>query len=112
MSALTGVSLAVFLSLTVVVIGGGGVLTGLAIGRNWRPAKQAAAAALGLGLFDRFLIYALFDGPLLSVTGYLIDSAVVLVMALAAWRIANVARMVQQYPWLYRRAGLFSYRPK
>jgi hypothetical protein len=70
------------------------------------------AYALLLGAADRFLAYALFDGALLSVPGYLIDTAVLVAITLVAHRITRAQRMVSQYPWLYRRTGLFSWRER
>ena len=40
---------------------------------NWKPAWQVVAACFGLALADRFLIYALFGGELLSLSGFIID---------------------------------------
>jgi len=110
MEALSGTSLGVFIGLTLVLGGGAGILTGRAIAATWRPAWQLLLACAGLGLADRFLAYALFDGPLVSLRGYLFDTAVITAMALAAYRLAWVANMVRQYPWLYRRSSPWSYR--
>ena len=74
-----------------------------------REAAPVAAREL-LGLADRFLTLALFDGELLLVTGYLIDTAVLVAIALTAHRMAQARKMVSQYPWLYRRVGLFGWR--
>jgi branched-chain amino acid transport system ATP-binding protein len=64
-----------------------------------------------LGLVGRFLQWALFDGTLLSSTAYAVDVAVLIAIALFAYRVTQAGRMVRQYPWLYARAGLFSWRP-
>ena len=45
---------------------GAALAAGRALGRHWRPAWQAPAYALLLGLGHRFLLYALFSGELLS----------------------------------------------
>ena len=68
------------------------------------------AALLGLG--DRFLLYALFDGTLLSASGYLIATAILLALAVLAYRLTLVRRMVRQYPWLYEAAGPLSWRQR
>ena len=67
---------------------------------------------LGLTLFNRFLVYALFDGDVLSIVGFLVDALVICLLALLAYRITSVHRMTAQYPWLYERAGLFGWREK
>ncbi len=112
MEAILGTRLPVFLGLTVVLFGGAAFLTGQAVARGWRPWRQLVLYALLLGLGDRFLIYALFGGELLSPSGYLIHSLVLLVMAIFSHRITRVHCMVTQYPWLYERAGLLSWRDR
>jgi len=65
-----------------------------------------------LGLADRFLAYALFDGTLLSLSAYLADAATLAGIALVAWRLGRARKMVSQYPWLYERAGPFAWRER
>ena len=100
----------VFLFLTVILMGGAGFLAGQALARNWRPAWQIVPYCALLGFADRFLSYALFDGALLSIPYYLIDTAVILALCALAFRLTLAAKMVAQYPWLYRRAGPFGWR--
>ncbi len=111
MASWLGTSWPVFLGLTVVLAGGASALAGRAIARNWKPAWHVALAALGLALADRFLVYALFEGELLHLRGFLTSYAVQLALGLLAWRIARVEAMVRQYPWLYRKASPFHYVP-
>jgi len=105
-----GVPVAVFLCVTVVLMGGAGFLAGQALARTWRPFWQVFLYCALMGCADRFLVYALFDGELFSIVGYLIDTAVILALGLIAYRSTRAARMVAQYPWQYRRAGLFGWR--
>jgi len=69
-------------------------------------------ACIGLDLANRFLSYALFDGELLSLSGLLIDFVVITALALLAYRITAVRKMVSQYPWRYERSSLFAFREK
>ncbi len=101
--------LSVFIGLTVFGMGFAAFMIGQVVATTWKPAWQAVAYALLLGLGDRFLTFALFQGKLLSPTGYLADTAVLVAIALIAYRINLARRMVSQYPWLYRRTGLFSW---
>lgn len=112
MEVVSGVSLPVFFGLTVVLMGGAGYLTGQASAGNWHPVWQPLLYCLLLGAADRFLIFALFQGPLLSITGYLLDTAVITVACLVAFWLRRVNKIVTQYPWLYERAGLWSYRAR
>ncbi|MBL28314.1 MAG: hypothetical protein CMM50_12290 [Rhodospirillaceae bacterium] len=109
---MSGDTVMVFIGLTVVVVGGAGVLTGQALARNWRPAWQVVFACFGLGFVDRFLSYALFDQRLLDPLRFVIDTLVIMAMALIAYRISRVTGMVKQYPWEYERSGPFAYREK
>jgi len=112
MAALVGTSLSVWIGLTLILAGFAALMTGQALAATWRPVWQALPYALLLGVADRFLIFALFQGELLSVTGYLIDTAVLLAIMLSAYRMTRAYRMVRQYPWLYERAGLFGWRER
>ena len=107
-----GAKLPVFIGVTVVLMGGAGFLMGQALARGWRPVWQVIGYGLLLGLADRFLIFALFNGTLLTLAGYAIGCAVILALALVGYRTTLAAKMVTQYPWLYRRAGPFSWRPR
>ncbi len=59
-----------FLAMTMVLFGGAAAATGQALARNWRPAWQLVPYALLLAAGERFLLFALFDGTLLSPGGY------------------------------------------
>lgn len=112
MEALLGTGLGVYFGLTVCLMGFAAFMTGQAIAVTWKPAWHALAYTLLLGFADRFLAYALFGGSLLSLTAYLIDTATLVAIALLAWRLGRTRKMVSQYPWLYERAGLLSWRSR
>jgi len=112
MEALLGNPAGVFLGLTLCVMGFAAFMTGQAMAITWKPAWHAAGYALLLGFADRFLAFALFDGELLSLSGYLIDAAALAAIALVAHRRAQARKMVEQYPWLYERSGAFGWRDK
>jgi hypothetical protein len=112
MEALLGTSLGVFIGLTVVLIGGAAIMTGRALADGWKAPLQVVFACFGLALANRFLVYALFGGELLHLTGFLIDFVVITAMALMAYRLTVVHKMVSQYPWRYERESLFTYREK
>ena len=68
--------------------------------------------ALLLGLGDRFVIYALFQGELFLLSGYLIDVVWLFAVVTFAFRVTRARQMVTQYPWLYERASLLNWREK
>jgi ABC-type uncharacterized transport system permease subunit len=110
--SILGTSVGVFLGITVALIGFAAFMTGQALANTWKPMWHAVVYAILLGFVDRFLTFALFEGELLSLSGYLIDTAVLVVIILLAFRISQARKMVGQYPWLYERAGLFGWRQK
>jgi Domain of unknown function (DUF6867) len=112
MQPLLGTSLGVFIGLTVIIIGGAAIMTGRAIADGWKPAWQVVFACFGLALADRFLVYALFGGQLLSLSGFIIDFLVITALALVAHRLTLVHKMVAQYPWRYERQSLWTYRDR
>ena len=107
-----GANLGVFLVVTVMVMGFAAYMTGQACANAWRPVGHTVFYCLLLGLADRFLVFALFGGELLSVGGYLVDTAVLIAIALLAFRLNRAARLTTQYPWLYERVGLLSWRER
>ena len=103
-------SIAVLIGLTVVLFGGCAFMTGQALASNWRPWWLVLAYGPMLGAADRFLGFALFQGELLSVAGWLLDSAILIAIALGGFRLTRARRMASQYPWLIRRTGPFSWK--
>jgi hypothetical protein len=111
-ASLLGASPGAFLGLTILLFGAAALAAGWALARRWRPAWQTLLYAALLGLGDRFLLYALFEGELLSASGYLIGAVILSALAFLAYRLTLARRMVQQYPWLYEPAGPLSWRQR
>ncbi|MCG8492142.1 MAG: hypothetical protein MI743_11050 [Sneathiellales bacterium] len=105
-------SFGVFFALTVVIAGGAAFMTGRSLAAKWRSPIQPVLAMLLLGAADRFFHFALFEGSLLSVQYYIVDTTVLILIALLGYRLMRVNQMVQQYPWLYARSGPFAWRDK
>ena len=112
MEMLLGTTLPVFIGVTVLLMGFAAFMTGQALANTWRSAWQVVSYSLLLGCADRFLTWSLFEGALFSLSGYLIDTAVLLAICLFAYRITQANKMVSQYPWVYERRGLFGWRRK
>ena len=110
--SLLGTSPGIFLTMTVIIMGGAAYMTGQALAGTWRPLWQLFVYCGLLGLATRFLIYALFEGRLLSITGLLADVLVLTTIGLLSYRLRQVSRFVQQYPWLYERSSPLTYRRK
>jgi hypothetical protein len=105
-------SLAVFLLVTVVLGGGAAILAGRAVALTWRPWWQLFVYMLMLGAAVRFIHFALFDGTLLSIHYYAVDSVVCLAFGFAGFQAARASRMVGQYPWINEADGLLRWRRK
>ena len=109
---LLGTSWGVFIGVTLILFGLGAVMTGQALAQTWRPMAQVVPYALLLALGARFMIFALFEGSLLSLPGLLVAWAVLLLLAAATHRATKARLMVVQYPWLYERSGVFTWRER
>src|SRR5579872_4236808 len=105
-------SFGVFLLVTVMLGGGAAALAGRAIAATWRPGWWTIGYMLILGAAVRFFHYALFEGTLLSLHYYLVDSAVCIAAGLLGFRATRAAQMVTQYGWLYESAGVMRWRRK
>ncbi|CAK0741272.1 conserved membrane hypothetical protein [uncultured Gammaproteobacteria bacterium] len=112
MEPLLGTTLPVFLGLTVGLFGGCAFMAGQGLASGWRPIGLVFVYSALLGLGDRFLTYGLFQGELWLLSGYLVDTAVLAVICLLAYRLTLTRRMVAQYPWLYERLGPFGWHEK
>ncbi len=87
-------------------------MTGQGLANGWQPVWQAAFYCFLLAFADRFLVFALFDGELLSSAGFVVDALILIVIGSLAHRLTQARMMVSQYPWIYERAGLFGWREK
>lgn len=105
-------SVPVFVGLTLVFMGGCAFMTGQALAATWRPMGLAVPYGLLLGVADRFLAFALFGGALLSPAAFALDAGILVTIALAAYRMTQAKKMVDQYPWIYERDGLFGWRDR
>jgi hypothetical protein len=93
-------SFGVFLLVTVILGGGTAWLTGSAIAGTWRPLWHVVPYMLILGLAVRFFHFALFDGTMLSLHYYVVDTSVCLVIGLLGFRGKRARQMVTQYGWI------------
>jgi hypothetical protein len=114
---LLGVSLPVFIGITLVLMGGGAVMVGQVSSATWRPLWQVVLYSVLLGFSARFLSLALcysdsFFSPSGWAYGSVVDSVFLVIYGLIPYRIARVGCMAAQYPWICQRAGLFGYREK
>jgi hypothetical protein len=105
-------SLGVFLLVTVILGGGAAALAGRAVALTWRQWWQLVVYSLMLGAAVRFIHFALFEGTLLSIHYFAVDSAVCTAFAFLGFATTRAARMAGQYPWIHEQNGLLRWRRK
>lgn len=102
----------IFFFLTGVFGGGAAFLAARALAQKWRPVWQVVVYMLLLGMAVRFFHYALFDETLLSPYYFVIDSVVLIAIALLGYRLKRVSQMTTQYGWIYEKTGLLTWRER
>ncbi len=112
MEAILGTSGGVYIGVALVLMGFAAWMTGAAVAGIWKPVWQVVGYCILLGFVCRFLIFALFEGTLLSLSGLLIDIAILNLYGLAAFRVNRIKSLVTQYPWMYERTSPWSCRQK
>jgi hypothetical protein len=76
------------------------------------PLWQIVPYGFLLAAANRFFSWSLFHGQLLSPLGFAVDAIVMIVIGAFAYRLMLAHKMTSQYPWLYERAGLLSWRAR
>ena len=107
-----GDTVAMVLLFNLVLVGPASFAAGQGVASTWRPWRQLVlySALLSAGL--RFFDYALANGELWSVGGFLLGWGLQFTIAGLAWRFTRARQMVRQYPWLYRRKGLLGWEER
>jgi hypothetical protein len=101
-----------FVVFTLILGGGAAFMAGRALAIGWKPVGLLAFYMFLFTFGLRFLDYALFQSELLSLKYFLSHGLVVLGLALLGYRLTRVNQMVTQYPWLYERSGLLTWKDK
>jgi putative Mn2+ efflux pump MntP len=87
-------------------------MTGRSIAKDWKPLWQLLGAVLLLGLGARFLHFALYEAHFVSPIRYLVDTAVLGVVAWLGYQFTRTNQMVTQYYWQYEKASPLSWRSR
>jgi hypothetical protein len=101
-----------FLFVTCILGGWAAWMTGRACAMTWRPYVSLVAYLLVLGIAVRFIHHALFDGTMLTLQYYLVDTVILLVLGTIGFRYTRTKQMVTQYHWLYERASPLSWKAR
>ncbi len=105
-------SIWLFLLVTVVMGGSAAWASGKSIAQTWRPAWQVVPYMIVLGMAVRFIHFALFEGTLLTLQYYVVDTIILLIFGALGYRFKRTQQMTTQYRWLYEKTGPFSWRDK
>jgi hypothetical protein len=90
----------VFIGVTLVLGGLASIASGRAVAKTWRPLWLLTLYGVPLAFALRFLHWSLFDEPLAAPVAALIAYGWTLSAQVMAWRVAHVALVRRQYPWL------------
>jgi hypothetical protein len=101
-----------FLFVTCILGGWAAWMTGRACAMTWRPYVSLVAYLLVLGIAVRFIHHALFDGTMLTLQYYVVDTVILLVLGTIGFRYTRTKQMVTQYHWLYERASPLSWKAR
>jgi uncharacterized protein DUF6867 len=96
----------------IVLVGPASFAMGHAMAITWRPWRRIILYSALLSAALRFLDYALANGELWSVAGFLLGWAVQLAFSAFAYRLTRARQMARQYPWLYQRKGLLGWEER
>jgi len=105
-------SIWIFLFTTILIGGGAAWMTGRSVALNWGSLGLLVVYLLLLGAGVRFVHHALYDGTMFSLHYYIVDTIVVFVFGLVAYRFTRAGQMASQYGWLYERSGPLSWRAR
>ncbi len=97
---------------TGIIGGGAALLAGRAISSTWRPYWHVLVYMVLLGAGVRFLHFALYQGNILSLPSYLVDTLYVMAVSSISFRMTRVRQMTRQYPWRYEQTGPFNWRER
>ncbi len=105
-------SIWLFILITCLLGGWAAWMTGRACAQTWRPYAILLCYLIPLGVAVRFIHHALFEGTMLSLHYYLVDTIVLIIIGSIGFRYTRANQMVSQYNWLYEKASFLTWRAK
>jgi len=98
-----------FALVTLIMGGWAAWRSGIALAKTWKPAWMIVPYMLLLGWAVRFIHFAMFEGTLLSLHYYAVDTACILVFAILGWRAQRAESMARQYAFAFEKTSPFSW---
>ena len=74
----------------------------------WGPGVLYATSGVAI----RFIHHALFNGSMLTLQYYVVDTIILLLFATAGYRYYRTQQMTNNYYWLYEKVSPFSWKSK
>jgi uncharacterized membrane protein SirB2 len=102
-----------FVMISVLIGGWTAWRTGKSVADGWGeivPHLVIYILLLGIGI--RFVHHALFNGTMFSLQYYVVDTVILLVIAVLGFRHTRAKQMSEKYYWLYDKVGPFSWKKK
>lgn len=104
--------LAVFVFVTLVLGGAASWAAGRAVAMVWKPLWQLALYVALMTFAVRFVHYALFHQPFLTVGNVLIDYLALSAIAMLGYRMMRAWQMGTQYPWAFKQTSSVGWQRK
>ncbi len=104
--------LAVFIFVTLILGGAASWAAGRAVAMVWKPIWQLAFYMALMTFAVRFVQYALFHQPFLTVGNVLVDYLALSAFAMLGYRMMRTWQMGTQYPWVFTQGSIISWRRK
>lgn len=101
-----------FFLITCVLGGWAAWMTGKACAQTWRSIGKLILFMCMLGAGVRFIHFALFEGTLLSLHYYIVDTIVMIILGCLGYQYTRTKQMVTQYSWLYEKSSPLSWKNK
>ena len=102
-----------FVMISVLIGGWTAWRTGKSVADGWGEIlPHVVIYILLLGIAIRFIHHALFNGSMFSLHYYIVDTVVLMVIAILGFRYTRAGQMATKYYWLYEKAGPFGWKKK
>lgn len=85
---------------------------GKSVATDWKSLWTVLIFSLLLGCGARFLHFALYQAPFISLSRYIVDTLVLLIVAYVGFRFTRTNMMTRQYHWLYEKASPISWKSR
>lgn len=87
-------------------------MIGKSIATDWKSIVSLVLGLLVLGLGARFLHFALYEAQFISVSRYVVDTAILMLVGFVGFRFKRTNQMTTQYHWLYEKVSPLTWRAR